>query len=131
MKVKVKVKVSPCFNSAPRYESVLGSGGRYPRIIDLGIRWRLVVRFAVRPLYRQGKSPWYPLDRILGGPQSCSSRSPQCTSKYLSQRSHTPIHSECRVSAVPKMFWNVSINNITHSGEKLCTVYPKVSRLSR
>jgi hypothetical protein len=70
MKVKVKVKVSPCFNSAPRYESVLGSGGRYPRIIDLGIRWRLVVRFAVRPLYRQGKSPWYPLYRRLGGPRA-------------------------------------------------------------
>jgi len=24
------------------------------------------------PLYPQGKSPWYPLDRRLGGPQSCS-----------------------------------------------------------
>jgi len=24
-----------------------------------------------RPLYPQGKSPWYPLHR-LGGPQSCS-----------------------------------------------------------
>jgi len=25
-----------------------------------------------QPLYPQGKSPWYPLDRRLGGPQSCS-----------------------------------------------------------
>jgi hypothetical protein len=25
-----------------------------------------------RPLYPQGKSPWYPLDRRLGGPQSRS-----------------------------------------------------------
>jgi hypothetical protein len=25
-----------------------------------------------RPLYPQGKSPWYPLDRRLGGPQSQS-----------------------------------------------------------
>jgi len=24
------------------------------------------------PLYPQGKSLWYPLDRRLGGPQSCS-----------------------------------------------------------
>jgi len=27
-----------------------------------------------RPLYPQGKSPWYPLDRRLGGPQSRSGR---------------------------------------------------------
>jgi len=31
-----------------------------------------VVSFTPRPLYPQGKSPWYPLDRRLGGPQSCS-----------------------------------------------------------
>jgi len=29
-----------------------------------------VVSFTPRPLYLQGKSPWYPLDRRLGGPQS-------------------------------------------------------------
>jgi hypothetical protein len=28
-----------------------------------------VVSFTLRPLYPQGKSPWYPLDRRLGGPQ--------------------------------------------------------------
>jgi len=27
------------------------------------------------PLYHQGKSPWYPLDRRLGGPQSWSGHS--------------------------------------------------------
>jgi hypothetical protein len=27
-----------------------------------------------RPLYPQGKSPWYPLDRTRGGPQSHSGR---------------------------------------------------------
>jgi hypothetical protein len=31
-----------------------------------------VVSFTPRPLYPQGKSPWYPLDRRLGGPQSRS-----------------------------------------------------------
>jgi hypothetical protein len=31
-----------------------------------------VVRFTPRPLYPQGKSPWYPLDRRLGGLQSRS-----------------------------------------------------------
>jgi hypothetical protein len=29
-----------------------------------------VVSFTTRPLYHQGKSPWHPLDRRLGGPQS-------------------------------------------------------------
>jgi hypothetical protein len=28
--------------------------------------------FTARPLYPQGKNPWYPLDRKLGGPQSRS-----------------------------------------------------------
>jgi hypothetical protein len=31
-----------------------------------------VVSFMRRPLYPQGKSPWYPLDRRFGGPQSRS-----------------------------------------------------------
>jgi hypothetical protein len=33
-----------------------------------------VVSFTPRPLYFQGKSPWYPLDRRLDGPQSRSER---------------------------------------------------------
>jgi len=43
-----------------------------PRILDLGTRWYWVVSFTTRPLYPQGKSPWYPIDRRLGGPQSRS-----------------------------------------------------------
>jgi hypothetical protein len=39
---------------------------------DLGTRWRWVVSYIPRQLYPQGKSPWYPLDRGLGGPQSRS-----------------------------------------------------------
>jgi hypothetical protein len=30
--------------------------------------------FTPRPLYPQGKNPWYPLDKRLGGPQSRSGR---------------------------------------------------------
>jgi hypothetical protein len=41
---------------------------------DLGTRWRWVVSFRLRPLCPQGKSPWYPLDMRLGGPQSRSGR---------------------------------------------------------
>jgi hypothetical protein len=77
MKYKVKVRYSyPCvfFNWAPHYEGVLESGGIAPRIIDIGSRWRWVVSFTPRPLYPQGKSPLYPLDRRLGGPQSRSGR---------------------------------------------------------
>jgi hypothetical protein len=48
------------------------SGGIAPRILNLGTRWRWVVSFTTRPFYLQGKSPWYPLDRGLGGPQSRS-----------------------------------------------------------
>jgi hypothetical protein len=65
-----KVKLSLCFNWAPRHEGVLRSGGIAQSILDLG--WRWVIRFTPRPLYPQGKSSWYPLDRRLGGPQSYS-----------------------------------------------------------
>jgi hypothetical protein len=51
-----------------------GSGCIAPRILDLGTRWRWVVSFTPRQLYSQGKSPWFPLDRRLGGPQSHSGR---------------------------------------------------------
>jgi hypothetical protein len=33
-----------------------------------------VVSFTFRPLYRQGKRPWYPLDGRVGGPKSRSGR---------------------------------------------------------
>jgi hypothetical protein len=34
-----KIKLSLCFNWAPRHEGVLGSGGIAHRILDLGTRW--------------------------------------------------------------------------------------------
>jgi len=49
-----------------------GSGSIAPRIHDLCTRLRRVVSFTPRPLYPQGKSPWYILDRRLVGPQSRS-----------------------------------------------------------
>jgi len=49
-------------------------GGIVPCILDLGTRRRWVVSFTPRLLYHQGKSPWYPLCRRLGGPQSFSGR---------------------------------------------------------
>jgi hypothetical protein len=43
-----------------------GNGDIDPHILDLGTGWRRVVRLTPRPLYPQGKSSWYPLDRRLG-----------------------------------------------------------------
>jgi hypothetical protein len=48
---------------------VWGSGCIDPRILDFGISWRWVVSFT-----SQGKTPRYPLDRRLCGPQSRSRR---------------------------------------------------------
>jgi hypothetical protein len=50
------------------------SGCIDPHFLDLGTSWRLVVNFTPRPLYPRGKSPRYPLDRRLRGPQSRSGR---------------------------------------------------------
>jgi len=47
-----------------------GSGGTNPLIPNRGTRWRWVVSFMPRLLYPRNKSPRYPLDRGLGGPQN-------------------------------------------------------------
>jgi hypothetical protein len=64
---KEKLQFSLCFNWAPSHEGVLGEW-RYSS------SWRWVVSFMLRPLYPQGKKPWYPLNRMLGGPHSRSGR---------------------------------------------------------
>jgi hypothetical protein len=51
-----------------------GSGYVTQRILDLGTIWRRVVSFTPRPLYLQGKRPWYQLDWRLGGPLCRSGR---------------------------------------------------------
>jgi hypothetical protein len=71
-KFKVKVQLPLCFNLALLHGGLLGNGGITPLILDLGTRWRWVVSFTPCLLYPQGKSPWYPLGRRLGGPQSRS-----------------------------------------------------------
>jgi hypothetical protein len=69
-----RVKLSLCWTKHHAMKAFRGSGGIAPCIIDHGTRWRWVVGFTPRPLYPHGKSPWYPLDRRLGGPQSRSGR---------------------------------------------------------
>jgi len=75
-KVKVKVKLSLCFffTDPHAMKAYWRSGCVAPRILDLGTIWRWVVSFTPRQPYPQGKSPRYPLNRRLGGPQSRSVR---------------------------------------------------------
>jgi hypothetical protein len=53
-----------------RHEYVDVSGVIAPRILNFSTRWSWVVSFTHRPLYPQGKSPRYSLDRRLDGHQS-------------------------------------------------------------
>jgi hypothetical protein len=52
-------------------EAYRGNGGIVPRILDFGTRCEWSAS-RPPPFYSQGKSPCYPLDRRLGGPQSRS-----------------------------------------------------------
>jgi hypothetical protein len=68
---KAKSKVVPVLNwlSITHWRRVRKC--RYSSIIlDLGSRWRWVISFTPWPLYPQGKSPRYPLDRWLARPQN-------------------------------------------------------------
>jgi hypothetical protein len=65
----LKVKSQYLTNWAVRCDGVWGSGCIDPYYLDLGTSWRWVVSFTPQLLYHQKKSPWYPLDRRLGGPQ--------------------------------------------------------------
>jgi hypothetical protein len=70
----MKVKLSLCYKWAPHHKGVLGEWGIATCIFNLSTRRWWFVSFTPWPLYYQVKSPWYPLDRRLGGPQSWSRR---------------------------------------------------------
>jgi hypothetical protein len=71
-----QVKLSLCSFITENHTTKVcwGSGGIVPCIIYLSTRWRWAVSFTPRPLYPQGKNPWYSLGRRLSGPQSRSGR---------------------------------------------------------
>jgi hypothetical protein len=72
---KVKGKVVTVLNELSTMPwRRMGCGCIDPHFLDLGTSWRWVVSFTPRPLYPQGNSPRYPLDRRLDGPQSWSGR---------------------------------------------------------
>jgi hypothetical protein len=100
-----------------------GSGGIAPRIFYLSTRWRWVVSFTPRPLYYMGKSPWYLLDRRLGGPQSrygrgCEEKKSQLLSgdeppiiQLVAQRCTTGLSLRCKISNrhATKAYWGVEV----------------------
>jgi hypothetical protein len=71
--------------------------------VDLGTRWKWVVSFTARPLYLQGKSPQYPLDRSLDGPQSRSGRGGEKKNSQPPQRiePYNPDRPACSLLAIP------------------------------
>jgi hypothetical protein len=69
-KCRVKAKSSLCLTKHHAIKMYERSGGIAPRLFNLCTRRRWVVSFMSRTLYSQEKSPWYPLNRRLGGPQS-------------------------------------------------------------
>jgi hypothetical protein len=64
----------------------MGSGCINPCNLDLGTTGE--DSFTPRPLYLQGKGPWYPLDRRLGGLQSRSGRCGEENNLNLSALEH-------------------------------------------
>jgi hypothetical protein len=61
--------LSLCLTKHHFTKTYWGTCVKASRILNPGTRWRWMVNFTPRPLYSQGKSPRYPLDRRLGGPQ--------------------------------------------------------------
>jgi hypothetical protein len=91
-----------------------GSGCIDPHFLDLGTSWRWVVNFTPRPLSPRGKSPRYPLDRMLGGPQSrdsicepsvvqpIASRYTDYASEEKPRRTSSGVPTEIRTSFPPR-----------------------------
>jgi hypothetical protein len=97
--------MSLCFKWAPRHEGVLASGGIAPRILDLGTKWRWVVSFTPRPLYPHGKSPWYPLDRRLGGLRNRSGHSSEETNSQPLPELETPTNQPVAQRYTTELSW--------------------------
>jgi hypothetical protein len=70
-------------------------------ILDLGTKWRWVVSFTPRPLYSLGKSPRYPLDKRLGGPQNlceCCGEEKNCAPAGIRTPAVQPVASPTELS---------------------------------
>jgi hypothetical protein len=96
-----------------------GSGDTAPHILDLDARWRWVVSFTTRQLYLQGKSPCYPLDRGLAGPQSQSKRGGEEKNSQLLQGLEPPIFQPIAQSYTAELYRLLPhANQLTREGER-------------
>jgi hypothetical protein len=120
------VQKNPCFcrESKPNRRVRKAWKTQRGRLFDLGSRWRWVVSFTPRPLYPQRKSPWYPLVRRLGGPQSRSGRGGEEKNFQPRRESNprTPI-----VQPVAQRYTDWAITALSSGSTR---VYPKVSGLA-
>jgi hypothetical protein len=57
LRLSAQIKLSLILIKSPHHEGVWGSGGIVQFFLDLGSKWRWVVRFTPRPLYPRGKNP--------------------------------------------------------------------------
>jgi hypothetical protein len=116
LEAKCKGKVITVLNYAPRHEDLSGSGGIAPRILNLGTRWRRVVSFTLRPIYPQGRSSRYPLDRRLGDRK---------TAKYLSRLPGRDLKPRSRnATHYIMMVWYGAQNTTSHT----LTKFPKYQK---
>jgi hypothetical protein len=73
-----------------------------------------MVSFTPRPLYPQGKSPWYPLNRKLGGPQNRSGHGVQDKnlSPYRESNPDHPITSAYPVPTPTELSWLIGKHQV-------------------
>jgi hypothetical protein len=87
----------------------IGGGWTYSSTqFDLGTRWRWLVNSTARPLYSQGKSLLYPLDRRLGGPQRLSLTLPYLTLRYFCLSFFTSLNKKGSFFTLFNLFSSVS-----------------------
>jgi hypothetical protein len=86
-------------------------------ILYLGTGFRRVVSVTPLSFYPRGKSPWYPLDRRLGGPQSWTGHCWVKKKTYLSPESNPgrstmttePCSSQCTLFWVLSIFFSLAL----------------------
>jgi len=148
--VKVNVKLSVCFFKTKHHpmKAYWRSGGRASRIIDLDTRCKWVVSFTLRPLYRQGKSPRYPLDRRLAGSHTLFGRGGEeinsqplpeehifcflssfCTIFSNRLKYSIPIHSTFRINPFPLMTGMFLLRQISGRMVRKATMWKKTNEI--
>jgi hypothetical protein len=104
-------RLSLCLSKHHAMKTYWGSGGIAPCILDLGTGWRLAVSFTPRPLYPQGKSPWYPLDRLKGQTVPWLKKDPVRNQQFIRQQQMFILSSKKRVwkSKIICLFYHTAI----------------------